>query len=498
MLKDDEKIQLNVPNVRNINYRSQKRPFTPSYMSSVSFGGAFALPEFNLLIKTETTSMDVFGIGVDYGTKPWWHYVVDEECANSIMKQGIYPSLTIPLNWSSIERDIYITPPHYLNNKKVKMKTMIHLLPACENKRTNIKGSNKISADEVQSSFLFNSKEHKCDVTIMIGYNTGETNGSLLLCRFHNLSPTLSNKKKQTVKKLLYDLQGLLKNNGLERRRVGGSSGFTTFSKEMKLLMSTPNSTPRCAKGTVYLKSKCNLKWHVFYLGTKDGKMKYTYYTQPQPGGSFVMAADLMKKYPFLINFASTKPIAAQICQQIENISGVPIKKISTTACSSEMENMKRSKSFLASYLSQNVNIDENMKRLLYYQYYSSKFLNYTLVMHPVGRYHDWFADNKPSLENRVCFSFDLHQDGTTGLKNTGLSYAYGRGGCGINKYCFGIVDWRSSDQNTNRDCWTSEDNKDLKYSSYWYAKEGKVDQRLLKSIWTKFLTNGCKIKYKN
>ena len=81
-------------------------------MSSVSFGGAFALPEFNLLIKTETTSMDVFGIGVDYGTKPWWHYVVDEECAKSIMKQGIYPSLTIPANWASIKRDIYITLPH--------------------------------------------------------------------------------------------------------------------------------------------------------------------------------------------------------------------------------------------------------------------------------------------------------------------------------------------------------------------------------------------------
>ena len=132
---------------------------------------------------------------------------------------------------------------------------------------------------------------------------------------------------------------------------------------------------------------------------------------------------------------------------------------------------MERSKKFLESYVSSEKHIDENMKRLLYYQYYSSKFLNYTLVMHPVGRHHDFFADNKPSLENRVCFSFDLNDDGTTGLKNTGLSY--GRGGCGMNQYCFAIIDWRSSDDNQKRDFWTSEDNKNLKYSSYWYAKEG-------------------------
>ena len=66
-----------------------------------------------------------------------------------------------------------------------------------------------------------------------------------------------------------------------------------------------------------------------------------------------------------------------------------------------------------------------------------------------------------------------------------------------MNQYCFAIVDWRSSDDNQQRDFWTSEDNKNLKYSSYWYAKEGKVDQRLSQAIWTKNLTNGDKITYK-
>ena len=102
------------------------------------------------------------------------------------------------------------------------MKINIHYIPAHDNYTTNAKGNNEISRGEVKSSFLFNGKNDKCDVTLMIGYRPGETNGSLLLCRFHNLSPKLSNKKHHSAKKLLLDMQGLLKNNGLERRRLGG------------------------------------------------------------------------------------------------------------------------------------------------------------------------------------------------------------------------------------------------------------------------------------
>ena len=89
-------------------------------MSSVSFGGAFALPEFKLLIKTDTTSMDVFGIGIDFETNPWWHFVVDEECAHSLMKEGIYPSSIVPKNWSSFTRNISIRPPHSFKKKRSK------------------------------------------------------------------------------------------------------------------------------------------------------------------------------------------------------------------------------------------------------------------------------------------------------------------------------------------------------------------------------------------
>ena len=75
------------------------------------------------------------------------------------------------------------------------MRINIHYIPAHDNYTTNAKGSNKITTEKVKSSFLFKGNKHKCDVTVMIGYHTGEMNGPLLLCTFHNLSPTLSKKK---------------------------------------------------------------------------------------------------------------------------------------------------------------------------------------------------------------------------------------------------------------------------------------------------------------
>ena len=125
-----------------------------------------------------------------------------------------------------------------------------------------LKGSNEISDSEVRSSFYFNSnlRPKHVDVSLLIGYDdTKEDTASILLCRFHNMNPSFK-LKKQNSKSLLQELQNELKNDGLERRRVGGSSGKIGFTKEMKFLMKTHNSSPRCSKGVVWLKDKSNLK----------------------------------------------------------------------------------------------------------------------------------------------------------------------------------------------------------------------------------------------
>ena len=179
-------------------------------------------------------------------------------------------------------------------------------------------------------------------------------NSLLLLLRFHKLQPTLSKRRKQTSVHLLHNLYNMLNSNNIERRRLGGSSGFTNYRRLKSLIMTQRNSSPRLCKATIFLKSKNNLKWHVIYIGTKDNSAKYTYYTNPQLGGSFVMDTEYFKKYPFLVKFASTKPIAALICEQLNQQSStnplLPKGKISPSSVRNELHFLMCTKQFLSEY----------------------------------------------------------------------------------------------------------------------------------------------------
>ena len=144
---------------------------------------------------------------------------------------------------------------------------------------------------------------------------------------------------------------------------------------------------------------------------------------------------------------------------------------------------MKATRSFVLSFIKKHPRTFYQQK-ILFYQFYSANFLNYTLVMHPVGRHLDFFADNKPSLENRICFSFKLKRDGTSGLKNTG--YKYGRGGCGLH-----LLDWTSPNR-IRRRAWTDPKNANLRHSATDYAnRNGHGNQRLNVGIRTNFAMNG-------
>ena len=220
----------------------------------------------------------------------------------------------------------------------------------------------------------------------------------------------------------------------------------------------------------------------MFYIGTYDGQNKYTYYTNPQPGGQFVLQSSLLDKYQCLETFVSTKPICALLIREIEMASDICIDIVSYEACKTEMQQISDSKGFLERYQKSNHYKNSASMRgskATFYQFYSSKFNNYTMVLHPVGRHYDVFADSKPSLENRVCFKIE-------NIRSSLKLNSYGRGGCGLNNFCFAIVDWNTK-HIQQRAVWTNTDNQNLKYSAYWYASQGKVDQRITKTVKTFF-----------
>ena len=224
--------------------------------------------------------------------------------------------------------------------------------------------------------------------------------------------------------------------------------------------------------------SKKKLKWHVLYIGTNDGIQKYTYYTNPQPGGQFIVDGKFLQKYKFMELFVSTKPIAALILFQLEQDHSINMKNICPVACAIELQNVCNTKEFVKGFMK-----SEAYKRFhfgksvqtIFYEFYATKYVNYTMVMHPVGRHYDVFADGKPSLENRVCF---VVEDIRSNLSLT----TYGRGGAGLNKFCFAILDWNTHHLK-QRAVWTDQNNTDLEYSANWYARQGHVDQKFTKTV---------------
>ena len=269
--------------------------------------------------------------------------------------------------------------------------------------------------------------------------------------------------------------------------------------------MKTHNSSPRCSKGVVWLKDKSDLKWHLFYLGTKDGDLKYTYYTTPRPGGSFLMPPDKFETYHFLQDFASTKALAAIIVTKLESNPERPFPnlRICPIAVAEELANATASREFLKAFIQkdsapkdQKPPADKRIIKLMFYQFYALHFLNFTLVMHAVGRHLDSFSENKPSLENRICFTFPLNDYKKTELSNTG--YRYGRGGAGMDVFCYALLDWSGYNRRRRR-CWTDPNNAGLDGSAIVVAREtDELRNECTRDRWERFARNGNDINLPN
>ena len=122
----------------------------------------------------------------------------------------------------------------------VQLRCVIHFATYTGNQFNRQKSNNDSTAEEVKQYFLFTGNvESDIDVNIIIGLNPNKQNnqltGSLLLMRFHKFNPILSRRKRQTANKLFDDITSLLKNNCLERRRVGGSYCIIKYTENLKI-----------------------------------------------------------------------------------------------------------------------------------------------------------------------------------------------------------------------------------------------------------------------
>ena len=90
---------------------------------------------------------------------------------------------------------------------------------------------------------------------------------------------------------------------------------------------------------------------------------------------------------------------------------------------------------------------------------------HYTLVAYPVSYHYDVFRKGEHSLENKICFEFDLDENHVDN----------GRGGKGNGVFVFALLDWTNS---------RSTESRRLQYQ----ITSGKLTQneRLTKEKWNK------------
>ncbi|GFH47040.1 predicted protein [Chaetoceros tenuissimus] len=461
--------------------------------SSVRLGGAFVLPEFDLILPTVECIPDVFSLGRDESHKEKWHFVLDEKFVEEHLNDAV-PSTSLPPTWKVVRGlKFKLSQPHNIDGKPSRKPTKVNIFYVpqvndCSYLESFRGHKDRFKSADISKMVYFDHNKHSndCDVTIIIGINNDRKTGTLLLCRFHRLQAKLGIISERL---LLEQLQSQLPfhNNGLERMRTGGSSGLCSYSPELKQMLHTHNSTPRMSKGSIFLLRADRLQWDIFYIGTKDklSTVKHTWYSNPVSGGNFNMEEWMFREHAFLSEFCATKPLTAQLLKCIRTSTKTPDLNIAINAIEEELQNMYCARAVVKLFLD-----GKKMKpqaiRQQFYIFYAFMFLNFTLVMHAVALHLDRFSDGEESLENRLCFSFPLDRDGRSGLAKTG-SCPYGRGGAGLDRFCFALLDWTSTERRRRR-TWTHPDNQGIDGSATIVAQEtGTINNRLNRERWNRF-----------
>ncbi len=318
---------------------------------------------------------------------------------------------------------------------------------------TSRRALNCPSSEELRDGYLFRGSgpyNKKPDVTLIIGSDGPGSYASILLCRFHNLSPGLKVDQKDLVFRTAWDS---LKISKFECRRSGGSSGLTSANPDIKTFISVHGTTPRCGKGAVWVQGRDS--WFVYYIGTYDGKVKRVKYTNPVPGGSFKFKDRFVETNPFLRDFISIRPITARMIEVLQPrlLNNSNFKVWSTPqAVSNEVMNITKTQTIISccrngrgdsmppGLKKMPRHLSGKRKNIIFYSLYNRDHVNYTLVCHPVGLHTDRFRDDKPTLENKVCFEIQ-----TTKIPKEGVRRRYpnGRGGgTSSSSFVFAILDW--------------------------------------------------------
>lgn len=211
-------------------------------------------------------------------------------------------------------------------------------------------------------------------------------------------------------------LTKLLPRGGFEALRQGGSSGETALNDHFFQFLAHDTSFPRKANRVKLMRRKFG--WDAVYMKPWHSKRKaidFHRYSQPQPGGSFHLPPELMKKFPVLQEFMKLKIYTAQIMAVLNSKFGHALQPLAAKTTLDDLRDAQE--------------LSGDIFEILCLVSCMNK---YSMVCYPVGYHVDTFAKNKASLENKMCFV----------VKNWMGTRGCGRGGAGPNKHVWALLDW--------------------------------------------------------
>ena len=300
-----------------------------------------------------------------------------------------------------------------------------------------------MSDEMVREHFVF-EPEPDADVSIVYG-KTNNGQAQLLLMRFHNVQ-TLPDQK--TVDKMYYTFRRRAGTKGWEANRKGGSSGFTSWSKDLMKFLDKRGHFPRRSKAVILI--DCGTKWVCYYMSPCDKlskkeletwnrenpgwPMEYAAaeewnekhpdcpiddthpffptkweYTPPVEGGSFEVKAEDAMEFPFLFEFSESKLQAAYLLRYLNDY----VLRGTSISCNAATAERIHLVSATADYLQGDLRTQSKYFKKKFPQYADMTMKQhimigvmtrnkFTLVTHPVGSHDDSFSEDQFSLENKT------------------------------------------------------------------------------------------------
>lgn len=425
----------NLPDTLNPVTNQEARNDLPP--DTFSLAGCIYFPEFRLIVDSPISCIDIHGLGEEKTIDPVWHCVLQDE----------YPRPLRNPKDSRISYDrvtLHMEDPHNLSGMKKKYDVYIISVEHDEEHSFDIKlkGTNSPLLSEIQDSLMVTSDLHPEKKTstqvhrvICIFGSRPNKDKSLLVLRFIDMDPRAGLGKNHEDHLYHYLFKNMLGTRKQELRRFGGSSGLTNSStREFTEMMNHPGNVPRRADGTVWIQER--FRWKFYYISVTTGDAISFEYSQPVKGGAFsighwnknkskyefkesINERKIFHKFPSLLMFCESKPLAALLLDELRKRSGYVCMP---HAVNLELKHIHIARNHIAKE-------PKKRKKNTFYLFYM-RFVNFTMVMHPVGFHIDQFENRSPSfLENKTIF---LRHD----------IDGQGRGGGGPNTFTWALLDW--------------------------------------------------------